>query len=71
MKGGDWGRPCNGPGGRARTGTAGHLYVSAAGFSHHFRKRAHKEGGILLLDLEDLSRATDGAPGLNGGPEGR
>lgn len=51
--------------------SAGHLYVSAAGFTHHFRRRADEEGGILLLDLEDLYRTTDGAPGLDGTPEAR
>jgi hypothetical protein len=30
-----------------------------------------EEGGILLLDLEDLYRATDSAPDLNGAPEAR
>lgn len=31
--------------------SAGHLYVSAAGFTDHFRKRAAREGNIHLVDL--------------------
>jgi len=34
-------------------------------------ERADQEGGILLLDLEDLYRAVDSAPGLTGAPEAR
>ena len=30
-----------------------------------------EEGGVMLLDLEDLYGAADGAPGLNGAPEAR
>jgi hypothetical protein len=34
--------------------SAGHLYVSAAGFTDGFRRRAAEHGRIRLLDLEDL-----------------
>lgn len=32
----------------------GHLYVSAAGFTDHFRERAERNGRIRLVTLEDL-----------------
>lgn len=34
--------------------SAGHLYVSAAGFTEHFQDRARQEGGIVLRDLKAL-----------------
>lgn len=34
--------------------SAGHLYVSAAGFTDHFRERAEEEGNLLLVDLEGV-----------------
>lgn len=34
--------------------SAGRVYISAAGFTDGFRRRADREGGMLLLTLEDL-----------------
>jgi hypothetical protein len=34
--------------------SAGHLYVSAAGFSEHFQSRAREAGNVMILDLDDL-----------------
>jgi len=39
---------------RALSGEGIHLYVSAAGFSDHFRRRAEEHGRIRLVALEDL-----------------
>lgn len=35
-------------------GSAGHLYVSAAGFTDAFKRRAKKTESMVLVDLEDL-----------------
>jgi hypothetical protein len=34
--------------------SAGHLFVSAAGFTPEFREFAEKDGRVRLLDLEEL-----------------
>ncbi|HUG26111.1 ATP-binding protein [Piscinibacter sp.] len=34
--------------------SAGHIYISAAGFTDHFRERAHREPHIRLIDLDVL-----------------
>lgn len=37
-----------------RDESAGHIYVSAAGFTDYFRERAREEGNVLLCELSDL-----------------
>lgn len=36
---------------------AGHLYLSAAGFTAEFERLAEEDGRIVLLDLDDLYRS--------------